>query len=440
MNWLQKLFGGGEKKSFTFGNASPFITGQDLGSMDWSDTAGARGPIYNNSAVMANLGWLMDTVPEPPLRVIREAGDHDEIIPAHRFLDLLATPNEDYGYTWDDILAGVAVSLGLSGNAYIRMRFSSLYQVDSLEYIPHTLCEPVKSETGKLAGYTDKRSGKYEPVPKEQIIHFRVGIDPANQLMGLSRFATVVKSVATDNEAEVYNHSILKNLGIIGMIASPTPGKDGDAAQISPETAKAIEDRIAGFSTGRGRGRTLVLSDPLTITNPSVSPEKVHVREMRMTPEERICAIFRIPPVVIGLGAGLDKSTYNNLRESQRMAIDNCNSPMWSRIQKMLTARLLPLCGGKKGERVEFNMSAVKYLQEDENAMHDRARKNFKDGVWTRAEARIATGKNAATEDEIYFTDIENQRALAAISAPINVKSMDRAELFRMLDEDADFN
>lgn len=440
MNWLQKLFGRGEKKSFTFGNASPFITGQDLSSMDWSDTAGARGPIYNNSAVMANLGWLMDTIPEPPLRVIREAGDDDEIIPVHRFLDLIQKPNEDYGYTWEDILAGIGVSLGLSGNAYVRMRFSSLFQVESLEYIPHTLCEPVKTQDGKLAGYTDKRGGKFEPVPKEHVIHFRTGIDPSNEILGLSRFASVLKSVATDNEAEVYNHSILKNMGIIGMIASPTPGKAGDAVEITPETARAIEERIMAFSTGKGRGRPLVLSAPLTLTNPSVSPADIQVREMRMTPEERICAIFRIPPVVIGLGAGLDKSTYNNLKASERMAVNNCNAPMWRRIERMLTSRLLPLCGGKKGERVEFDKSKVQYLQEDENELHVRARENYKAGVWTRAEARIVTGKNAATEDEIYFTDIENQRALAAISAPVNVKAMDRAELFRILDEDADFN
>jgi HK97 family phage portal protein len=392
------------RKSVNFGdgfirNSTSFV------SPYWSHTAGARGPAWENSAVMACMAYLMRTMPDAKFRVKLTKGDEEETLPKHPLYDLVKMPNPSAGYMWSDIASAIGVALSLDGNAYLRKRRNNLMQPGALEYVPFLNCEPKEREQGMgLTHYSVYNGRFWEDVAREDIVHFRIGIDEQNTLKGMSVFKSVVKEVATDNEATVYCHAILKNLGVLGFLITPT----GDNEFVK-EQAVELENRILRQYTGEDRGKPAVLAYDAKVQTVGASPQQMAITDTRKTPEERISAVFGIPAIVAGLGAGLDRSTFANMKEAREMAAESCNAPLWARMGETMTAGLSESL--KPGEYIEFDLSTVRALQEDEDAKHERARANFEKGIWKRSESRTYTGKVATPEDEVYNTDLQAQMA-----------------------------
>ena len=68
-------------------------------------------------------------------------------------------------------------------------------------------------------------NGKTYVLSKDDIIHYRDGIDPENDRFGLSGLSAVLREVFTDNEAATYSAAILRNMGVPSIIVTPkNPG------------------------------------------------------------------------------------------------------------------------------------------------------------------------------------------------------------------------
>jgi HK97 family phage portal protein len=414
-------------KGLDFGNW--FVQGGDMVRSLFSNVAGAAGPVQDtNSVVAACLRYINDTIPEARLRVKMPKDGSDEVVPNHALYKLLKRPNRSTGYLWRDILGAIGMSLALDGNAYLRLRRNGFSQIAALEYVPHDLCEPREDYPGSgLTHYFVYTSGQGGRVDPEEIIHFRIGIDPSNTLKGWSSFRAAMLEVLTDNEAAVYSRVMMRNLGVIGWIIQPEEGRD----TITPKEADSIKEKFLTQFTGEERGKPFIPTRKIKVESVGHTPDKMLVRETRMTPEERICAVFRIAAIVAGVGAGLQRSTMANTKEQREATMESCNCPMWAAIADTLSARFEDLGLLKNGEFVEFDLGTVRALQEDEDKKHDRARKNFKDGIWTRGEARQYTSKQADAEDDVYYTEIEAQRAEATMLANQAKRSEERARMER---------
>jgi HK97 family phage portal protein len=394
-----------------------------------------RTRVWDNSAVMGCLLWIMDTIPEA--RPVVKIGDGDEadVVRDHRLMQLIADPNPHAGYSWYDLVGAWATSAKLDGNGYIRIRFDARYQPERLEYVPHTLVTPKEAYLGGgLDHYEIRTATGTERVAREEMLHLRIGIDPDNTLRGLSPVKAAMLEIMTDTEASIYNHTILKKLGVIGWIVMPgTP--DGEFTE---EQAKAAKSRIEGsFDSASGeRGGVLAPSRQVKVEHVGHSPEEMQVREMRLTPEERICAVFRIPAIVVGLGAGLERATLANARELKELAVESCNAPLWARMGECLTRQLLPLLQSAPGEYVEFDTSKVRALQEDEDARHTRLRENWRAGGIRRSEFRTGIGMDAGAEDEVYIQEIAMRMLEERVMRDEASKSLERRrELYKSLAE-----
>lgn len=418
---------GFELKTFSFGDS--FIRGD--GDSITMQTVGKPGPAESNSAVMACLAWVMDTLPEAKPRIMREKGDEDEVIDPHNALSLVKSPHPYI--SWVDIVGAIGVSLGLDGNAYLRVRYNKFFKLQ-LEYIPHTVIEPkcvFGRESEGLAYYEITRGWAIERVDPKEIIHFRQGIDLQNGMKGCSRMKSVMLEVLTDNEAVVYSHSILKNMGVIGLVLAP---KDKEQ-EIEPEQAKSLMDYVKRWFTGKGRGNAFVATSPMEITQLESSPEKMALKETRMGPETRICAMFRLHPSVVGLMAGLEHSTYSNMEQAFKAAYLGCNAPMWRRIADTFTKRLQELKLLKEDEYFDFDLKTVQYLQESENDRAERFGKAFERGGLKRSEYRRELGYESETTDEVYIQDIQRSMQPEKILKEEGDKASERAKSLALIDE-----
>lgn len=375
-----------------------------------------------NSAVVACLRWVMRTVVEPPAVVVRLDAKGQEVIDAqHLAADLLRYPQRRLpgGHmSGARLRQAIASCVTLDGNAYLIKESDLGGRVAALSFVPYGGIEP-EAESGNsaaLKGYRVKASFNYgldvsagTLLPPEDVIHFADGVDPDNQLKGFSPLKALVRQVLTDNEASVYSHAILRNMSIPSFLVSPK----GADIEIAPEAADQMRDRFQAATGGDARGSVIVPTVPIEITQIGFSPENLALDKMQRVPEERITAVLGIPAIVAGLGAGLDRSTFSNMKEAREAATEQFLVPMWSMIADTFTDSL---AGDalKPGEHLRFDLRNVRALQEDEDNLYKRVNQSYAIGVTKRSEARAKLGLGSTPEDDVYRTDLTGPAAMPA--------------------------
>lgn len=321
------------------------------------------GDLWRNTAVQACLNKLIMAWPESYPCVKRQQGEKKVRADDHPLTDVLLNPNEAYD---DTVLwAGTILSFWTDGNAYWGINRDAT-QIREFVYLPHKSLRPMRNPNSISAGpdyYEYYHDGKTDRVDPADIVHFRFGVDPANDLLGLSPWASVDREVYTDNEAVNYANSMLKNKGAAWIIAAP---EHPDAFFADPG---AVKDKIEAHTSGDNRHRALVLDGATKLTFPP-SMKDTGSDALRRTPEARIAALAGLPAMWVGLSAGLERSTYSNTEQAERDAWQTIVA-----VQRMMgrqaTRQLLRRPGNfetrwqNKKFFVGFDYSEVRALQPD---------------------------------------------------------------------------
>lgn len=384
---FKTLLIGYDTTSAWYGRYSPGYYG---GEIDYSSEAGDLGL---NSIVMACINWIADNFAGAPVMVTTPKGDDREPIKRHLLTQLLERPNPYYSgaLLWKPTL----YSYHVAGNAYWQKIRSPIGQVIALYYLPHTIVR-CQSVDGEFISYYEVWDGqRHNPIPREDMVHFRNGLRINDRRYGAGDLESALREVFTDNEAARYSAVILRNMGMTGGIVSST-----DADNPIDDVA-AVKAALTAATTGDRRGEWTVVSTPLKIDRPAISPKDMDVAELRRKPEERIPALLGIHPAVVGLGAGLDRSTYSNMEEAFRAAWRNNLIPTQMVLAAELTTQLLPDLG-RPNERVEFDYSGVEALQESRNDAVTRAVAAYNAGLVKRSEARQWLNLQSDPDDEEY--------------------------------------
>lgn len=390
--------------SSLWGGTSGFLnTGHWLPGTN-TDYASLAGDLWQNSAVAACLNWQITAFPEAPpcLKVKNEKG---KLIVSQEdaagIQSLLENPNDAYD---DTVLwAGTLISMSVNGNAYWFIVRDRLGRPSQFWYVPHFQVTP-KWEKGEFISYYEYRvNGTRQKMPVDGVIHFRFGIDPYNPRLGMAPLASIAREVFTDVEATNYTAAILKNMGAVGGIISP---KDPAYTELD---AVALSKAYLAKTRGDKRGEPLVVDSALDVKFPDNSPERMALDVIRKYPEARICAVMGIPPQVANLNIGLEHSTYSNMEQAQAAAWQNNLLPTQRMMGRQLTMQLLRRnYESLRKYVIGFDTSQVRALQEDTDALHTRAREDWKANLLTRADAKAEIGVDAATDgtDDVYYADI----------------------------------
>lgn len=365
-----KLYIDISRKGFTI-NRQP---GQELGSFasllprtSFDYQAQVNG--YQSAIIMACVNWIQRTFPEAPV-TLEQADTEGQWgqVTDHFFLDILDQPNPYY----DGLLlqAATVADLTLSGNSYWLKIRAGAGRVLQLWWLPSTLVEPKWPYDGSayLTHYEYSYGTGKKDIPVADIVHFRYGFDPNNIRKGLSPLGSLFREVFTDDEAANMTASLLRNLGVPGLVISP--GKDTIA---SPEDAKAVKKWFQENFGGDKRGEPLVMPSSTEVATFGFSPQQMDLKALRRIPEERITAVLGVPAIVAGLGAGLDRSTFANYAEAREAAYESNIIPTQRLTASVMKRQLLRDYQDDLSQwRVGYDLSEVRVLQEDENKRSQR--------------------------------------------------------------------
>lgn len=389
-----------------------------LGSTTF-DYRRSAGDGRTNAAVMACVRWAQRALPEAPLQVVTRNRDGElKPAPEHALQMLFERPNSYYSGL--HLLGALLADLMLTGNGYAIKLRSADNRVVQLWWVPSTLMEPRWPDNDPsvfISHYDYSVEGQVVQVDPSEVVHIRQGFDPNNVRKGLSDLTSLYREIATDNEGANWTGSLLRNGAVPGVIISPEGDTSASAADLED-----IKEKFQARFGGDQRGAPLVMKGPTKVQVLSFTPEQMNLRAVRQIPEERITAVLGIPAAVVGLGAGLDTTKVGaTMREMREQAYESCLIPIQRLIVAELQMQLVKDFGDPAKLRVQFDLSQVRVLQDDQNALHQRARDDLGAGLITLNQALQMIGQeplSGAEGDVRYLPNTITVKTLDTLIPP----------------------
>lgn len=371
------------------------------------DTSGVKDG-YGSSPAFALMRRKIWSFAEPPLTVMQREDQQWVNVENHPAAALIEQPNP---YLPGELLwAYVLTAIDFEGDAYLFKARSAGGRVVELWPLIPTYVTPqsddgslaVPDDRGKLIAYYEySPQGIPQRIEPADMIHLRASIDPNDHRRGAAAMKTVLREVLTDEQAGQFAASLLKNMGVPGVILSPRdpddPGPEEDEAERMVAT---FRDKFGG----RRRGEPYIArGGAMNVTVVSFSPEQMNFTALRRVPEERISAVLGVPALLAHLGAGLDHATYANAATLREMMTEDTLVPLWRLMAAQFSHQLLPDFETLSTRRFRFDLSEVRALQTDQDALWNRVGTAITQG-WIRvADAKRAVGLPVDPGDEVYL-------------------------------------
>ena len=363
-----------------------------------------QGDMADQDMVVSVVNFLATNVQSAHPRVSRKEIDGLNPVPDHQLVVLLNDPNPDH--TGIELMQATIGSLAVHGEAFWRKVRSRAGLVVELYYTPCKLMTTVLSDDTALISHYEYQSGRglnRTRLEREDVVHFRFSISDDNQAKGLSPLRSIDLELYTDRKAAEYTGDLLRN-GMNTTLLTPEPVEGNPMPEPALERLRAYFRRL-----GRGsrRGEVEVIGGPMRSQQLGYSPSEMNLRELRRIPEERLSSHANLPAVVLGLGAGLDRSTFANFAEAKEMAYEGKVVPSLDAIAATIQKYLLPdFESDPRQFVVDFDLSKVRILQEDTTKKATRLKEQLTAGGITVAEYRTGLGYEVNPGDDVYLRPI----------------------------------
>jgi len=360
-----------------------------------------------NSAVFACLRAIAFAYIEAPLRhyKIDVAGER-EPIQNSALLDLLDNPHPEldllelnWWSQWARQADGNAYLLKVRSGDRITGNVVELWPVSPTLMRPHT----ERGSRNFIDWYELDRyeaDGQPEKIPVQNVVHFKLGVDPKDPRKGISPLRRLIREIASDAEATKFADALLKNFGIPGLVA-----KLPSETMLSEKQIDALKESIAREFSGEARGRVGVLSGGADMTQFGFSPDQLNLKILHDVPETRIAAALGVDPLVARLGVGLEQtSNYASARQVRENFTELTIIPMWVMDESKFNRKLKVDFTDDRTEILAFDTSAVRSLQEDENEKYKRIIAAVQAGILSRQDGRLALGYDPelGPDDEVF--------------------------------------
>jgi HK97 family phage portal protein len=325
-----------------------------------------------------------------------EAG---EFIPApdatqNPIVKLFKRPNDHY--SGQILLWSMLNDYWKRGNAYAHLTKNGRGEIVSIEWIPTRYIRPIPGSDGYLSHYNYNPMGRSIDLDPEDMLHIQFGIDEQNPLQGVSPLAAMYREIITDNAYSDYAGGNGQNGGLPQVVFSPKEIKDSSgmfSPGMTPEQADAVSARLRDKMKAEP-GKPRLLPAALDMHVLSHKPDEMALLDVRAMPETRIPAAFGLPALVLQLYTGVQKSTFANLETAVRQAWYGCIIPTQRVFAEEITYQILQRQGGPEADlSFHWDVSQVRELQDDKNALRKSSREDVAAGIITVEEARTDQGR-----------------------------------------------
>lgn len=258
----------------------------------------------------------------------RKAVEIEEVV-EHPVLDLFKNVNNFHNAF--DLWEMTDLHQELAGNAYwliVEQRRLKIPQ--EIWMIPPDRITPIPDPNKFISGYLYKYGSTEYKFPEDQIIHFKFP-NPANMYLGLAPLFAGIGAYNTNENMQVYNNSMFKNMGRpSGFFETDDVLDEEDFNRLKQE----LRDVYAGV---QNVGQMGLLDHGLTFQQLGLKPEEMAFIEGRKAIREEIFNVY-------GQSVALWSDTSNraNADAAERMHARRTIRPRCIRMAEKLNEKLLP--------------------------------------------------------------------------------------------------
>jgi HK97 family phage portal protein len=282
--------------------------------------------------------------------------------------------------TQTDMLRLMALSYYLTGAGYALKLRGGMGEIVALAYLPSTVVKPIRS--GKIeplfSGY------RYESVAGSMTLDVRdlVAVrnpDPADPADSMPLVLGALREIGLDEHRISFWMELLSYCPIPGLaVKSPTP--------VPVDVQRRVLDEIIN-SAGLGRrGGSIFLPNGMDAEVTDTFGDNFEWESFTLNTEARICAVFGVPPQLLGLESGLKYSTYSNYSEARKAFFQNTMRPLWCAFADALTRSLCDQ-EGDLGLKLAFDTTTIPEMNE-----HTDEVELYTAGILTLDEVRARLG------------------------------------------------
>lgn len=272
--------------------------------------------VIKQSTVWACITLIMQDIGKIEPRLIGLDGNIWEPVENPAYSPVLRRPNHYQNRI--KFFEGWVGSKLSAGNTYVLKRRDRRAVVDALYLLNPERVKPLVTDRGdvfyQLAA--DNLSGLTEAVsvPASEIIH-DVGVALYHPLCGLSPLVACTLAASQSLSIQQSSARFFQNNSKPGGVLT-APNK------ISEDTAKRIKEHWeANFAGEENAGKVAVLGDGLKYEQMAVTAVESELAKQLAWADEKICAVFHVPPFMVGVGP---MPTYDNIEKLNLQYYSQC--------------------------------------------------------------------------------------------------------------------
>lgn len=393
----------------------------------------AREGYSKNEVVYACINERATSFTSAPLRVYRDGEAGAEEIPTHGLRQLMLKPNPMMSA--EDLWISTVSYYDIAGNAFWWKVRSAAGRVVEVWPLRPDRMRILPDPREVILGYQYEVDGTIYTAERQDIIHFKRW-HPINDYFGLSPLQVAARMTDSDNEATDFVQALLQNSAQHGVAITTEATLDDSAVE------RMLRRWKQKFS-GKKRGEPVVLQKGMDVKPISMTLRELEFPDLRNISETRICSVYQVPPIVVGMKAGIDKATYANYEEARRSFWEEAILPLMRSVEGVLNIHLTPEYGDATAY-ARFDESGVRALQEKEDEKWTRADKAYTSGWITRNEARSIVGQDPVPNGDVFLrkplveeVPVVPARQAGKAAGRIEAKADSRETLMRRLIEEA---
>ena len=388
-------------QSTTASMSLPLAPQWDYGQATGSYAGFAAEGFNGNTVVNSAIREIATSTSLPAYRLMAEdaAGDAVEITDSEAAL-LLGDPNE--GQAQADFVELLTVYLMVTGNTYVLRERNGSGHIVALRLLRPDRIEVKIDRAGMVSAYKYTIDGAAYWLGADDVVHLKLP-NPYDDVYGLSPLQVASRHVNLDTAVSTFLRSYFSNAGVPAGIL-----KVSRRLNSQEEADSARSKWRSSFSGNRGWHGLAVLDEDAEYQQVAPNLKEMDASAMTRVTETRICAVFGVPPILLGLEAGLERSTYSNYEQARSAFWDETISPLVRRIAAFLQ-RALEGQAREPGSQVTADFSQVPAYASDHDAESARVVAQYQAGIVTLNEARGVLG----------FDPLEE---VAPVPAPVTVE------------------
>lgn len=433
---IKSFFGFNGRKNFDISDLSLRNTvgpWRSRGFVGFTDST-AHQAYAAHELVYACVQKTADVMNDAEIQVERRSagGDEWEPVPDHPLVALIKKPNPfETGRQFRRLMVQSELTAGLLYAELVRSGAKRPVEIYALN--PQRVTPVVSRASGELQYYEYIRGDGFTRRIEPEDMLVRRRSDLASRFYGLSPVAVALKSINSDLGLTDYIDAFFENDGTPSGILTVL----NVALSATKKEAIAADWRRKYARGGASQKDVAVLDQDMQFQSIGSRINELEADSLTGRFESRICSVFGVPPILVGAQVGLKHTTANATAKAALQDFwDNKISPELAELREWLTWFVLPEFEDERlirsGRiRVGYDISQAKFLQEDVDQIHARARANYQAGGWTRNEFREATGLEPVESGDQFRDELmqETRPALAAAVREAEEIELERSAL-----------